>query len=308
MQELIQDEDGYVRSYVRIGIHRAVINGQPDDQFRRRAYDLLLYQLDQCWGSAMNDAADTIVVLDPPRAAVDLADKRWLRLSNPNAYRIIEACNRADIMLPEEILSPLLRAALSQATGERGYPNDYLAAAALRALAIQKAASANSIAESLLRHENGTIKEAAAEALAALADVSDPAGFVIDRVSEEGYAALSREQRVVLCACLFDAEVRNGGLMQFFGNSSGDHAVDTLEALAGLGHWEAHNALQTAMSLVGPLSRESDRELRLTGFEDRWDELQPAFEPLERAYYATSVQLRQAWLLYAIRHASHFRR
>jgi hypothetical protein len=95
--------------------------------------------------------------------------------------------------------------------------------------------------------------------------------------------------------------------MQFFGNSSGDHAVDTLAALAELRHEEAHAALQTAMRLVGPTSRESDRELRLAGFEGRWDELQPEFDPLERVYYATRVKLRQAWLLYAVRNARHFR-
>ena len=308
LHELMRDEHGYVRSYVRIGMHRAVTEGRADEGFRRQAYDLLLSQLDQDWGSAMNDAADTVVVLDPARAAVDLADDRWLSLSNRNAYRILEACNGANILLPEAILRRLLEGALPQAVGERCYPNDYVAAAALRALALRKSDDASALAESLLDHENEKVKEAAGEALASLADVPDPTGFVIDRESKDGYGALSREQRVVYCAFLFDAEVCNGGLMQFFGNSSGDHAVDTLEALAELGHKEAHAALQTAMRLVGPLSREPDRELRLAGFEGRWDELQPAFDPLESAYYAAQVRLRQAWLLYAIRHAHHFRR
>jgi hypothetical protein len=96
--------------------------------------------------------------------------------------------------------------------------------------------------------------------------------------------------------------------MQFFSNSSSDHAVETLEALSELGHKAAHGALDAAMRLVGPLSRDSDRELRLTGFAQRWDELQPAFDSLERTYYATHVKLRQAWLLYAVRHAARLRR
>lgn len=308
LRELMEDVDGYVRSYVCIGIHRAVAGGRADELFRRQAYDLLLSQLDQKWGDATNDAAETIVLLDPARAAVDLADERWLNLANRNTYRILEACNRANVLLPEPVLTRLLDEALPRAVGERCHPNDYVAAAALGALATRKADGAGATAESLLSHENEKVREAAAEAVAALAGVSDPTGFVIDRVSKEGYEALSREQRVVYCAFLFDAEVCNGGLMQFFGNSSGDHAVDTLEALAELGHEEAHAALQTAMRLVGPLARESDRELRLTGFEGRWDELQPAFDPLEGAYYATQVGLRQAWLLYAVRHAEHFRR
>lgn len=308
LHQLMQDEDGYVRSYVRIGIHRAVTDGRPDTQFRQQAYELLLSQLDQDWGSAGNDAADTIVVLDPARAAADLGDEHWLSLANRNAHRVLQACNRASILLPEPALKRLLDASLARAVGERCYPNDYVAAEALHALALRHADGIDEVAQSLLNHEKERMREAAAEALAALAGLTDPTGFVLDRQNNDGYGSLSREQRTVYCAFLFDAEVCNGGLMQFFGNSSGDHAVDTLEALAELGHKEAHTALQTAMRLVGPLSRETDRELRLTGFEGRWDELQPAFEPLESAYYKTQVQLRQAWLLYAIRHVSHFRR
>jgi HEAT repeat protein len=308
LQELMRDEDGYVRSHACIGIHRAVTGGRADVEFRRQAYDLLLSQCDQDWGIAMNDAAETIVVLDPERAALDLGDERWLNMSNRNTYRIVEACNRANILLPETIIRRLLSDALSRAVGERCYPNDYVAAAALCALAMWKSGDAGTIADSLLNHQSEKLREAAAEALAALADISDPTGFVIGRVSKEGYEALSQEQRVVYCAFLFDAEVCNGGLMQFFGNSSGDHAVDTLNALAELRHNEAHAALATAIRLVGPLAREPERELRLTGFEGRWDELQPAFDPLESAYYKTNVRLRQAWLLYAIGHADHFRR
>ena len=308
MHELMQDEDGYVRSYVRIGIHCAVTEERTDKEFQSRAYDLLLSQCDQDWGSAMNDAADTIVVLDPTRAAVDLADERWLNSSNRNAYRIVEACNRVELLLPESIIHRLLNAALPKAVGERCYPNDYLAAAAFGALALRNADGTEAIAKPLLDHENDHVKEAAAEALAAVAGAADPTSFVIDRASTEGYEALSHVQRVVYCAFLFDAEVCNGGLMQFFGNSSGDLAVDTLAALSELEHKEGYAALDSAMRHVGPLAREPDRELRLTAFEGRWDELEPAFDPLETAYYATKAQLRQAWLLYAARHPEHFRR
>jgi hypothetical protein len=111
----------------------------------------------------MNDAPDTIVVLDPSRAAVDLADERLLNLSNPNGYRIVEACKRPGILLPEGVSRRLLGAALPLAAGDRSFPNDYVAAAALRALATP-------------------------------AGVSDPASFGVDRVNKRGFGALSREQ------------------------------------------------------------------------------------------------------------------
>ncbi len=94
--------------------------------------------------------------------------------------------------------------------------------------------------------------------------------------------------------------------MQFFGNSSGDHAADTLEALRTLEHPEAFHALDKAMRLVGPLSREPDQDMRLAAFEGRFDELKAAFQPLESDYYRTQGQLRQRLLLHAAKHASHF--
>ncbi len=130
---------------------------------------------------------------------------------------------------------------------------------------------------------------------------------VMRRLDEGGFEGLTHAQRVVYCAIVFDGEVCNGGLMQFFVNSSGDHAVETLEALRELGHAEAEAALAGAMRAVGPLAREPDREMRLAGFEGRYDGLQEAFGPLESAYYAAAGRLRQAWMLYAARRAVEFR-
>jgi len=100
--------------------------------------------------------------------------------------------------------------------------------------------------------------------------------------------------------------VNNGGLTQFFGNSSGNHVVDTLKALAELPHHEAHAALDAAMRLVGPLAREENREARLVGFDGRWDELSTAFDQLEHRYWESQLPLRVAILLYVASHASHF--
>jgi hypothetical protein len=95
--------------------------------------------------------------------------------------------------------------------------------------------------------------------------------------------------------------------MQFFGNSSGDHAIDTLAALRELACPEALHALEGAINLIGPLAREPDRDDRLAAFEDRYDELQKAFSPLESAYYGVTGIFRQRMWLYAIAHADHFR-
>jgi hypothetical protein len=307
LRELLQDKDGYVRGYVCIGAGRAVTDHRADDEFRRKAYDITLPQVDQVWGGGgLNDSARYLVILDRERAARDLVDERWLNLSNNYAYQILEALNDAGIVLPEPVVRKMLEGSLPLSVGKDCYPNNYVAAAALKALAATAGRSAKSLIESLSEHENDKIREASAEALIIIGGLKDPVGWVHSLVAANGYESLTHEQRVVYCAFLFDAEVCNGGLMQFFGNSSGDHAADTVDALRELGHTVGGEVLATAMRHVGPLAREKDLELRLSAIESRFDQLRSLFDPLESNYYETASQLRQAWLLYATRHPDHF--
>ena len=307
LARLLQDADGYVRSYVVIGIERAVSAGRADEAFRRGAYDLVLAQCDQKWEGNVNDAADLVVKLDPQRAAADFASERWLSPANRYAFQILESCNEANLPLPEALTRRLLDHSLPQAVGPRCYPHQNIAAAALEALALSTGERARPLLEAAMGHEQEQVQEAAARGMLRLTGLGDPESYVFDRMKGMGPEALSPAQRVVYFAAVFDGEVCNGGIMQFFGNSSGDYASDTLDALRELAHPQAEAALATAMKLVGPLAREPDRDMRLAAFEERYDELMAAFGPLEGEYYRTKASLRQKWLLYACAHADQFR-
>jgi hypothetical protein len=281
--KLLDDPDGYVRSYIRIGVDCAFSAGRCNAEFRQRMYEALLNQCDQDWPGTLNDAPQTVVSLDPARAAVDFASPRWLSADNRNAFRILQACNEARISLPVDLVRRLLDHSLPLAVGERCYPHQYVVAAALEALAKQLGDQVKPLLEMALASDQEEIQESAAKGLAALAGLDDPVNFVLERKQSVGFEGLTTPQRIVYCGIQFDSEVCNGGILQFFGNSSGDHAADTLEALGVLGHPEAYRALDVAMNLVGPLSREPDRDMRLAAFEDRYDDLQTRFGPLWRA-------------------------
>jgi HEAT repeat protein len=306
LAELLNDVNGYVRAYVMIGAQRALAEGRCGEGFRRSMYELLLAQCDKKWEVALNDAASAVVELDRARATVDFASERWLSPSNPNVHQILEACNQTGILLPEKLVRRLLDHSLPLAIGERCYPHQYVVGGALEALARRLGEQIKPLLEELLASDQEKIRESAAKGLAKIAGLEDPVNYVIQRAQKVGFEGLTAPERVVYCGFLFDAEVCNGGIMQFFGNTSGDRAVETLEALRVLNLPEAFNGLDTAMNLVGPLSREPDRDMRLTAFEGRYDELQAGFEPLEHAYYATKGLLRQRILLYAVANADHF--
>lgn len=82
------------------------------------------------------------------------------------------------------------------------------------------------------------------------------------READVGYRKLAARERLVLCLGNFEAEVNNGGFSQFFLNSSGDHAADTLKALEKIGARKGAAMLAEAMALFPGGAPPPDRDVR----------------------------------------------
>ena len=256
----------------------------------------MLPQCDQDWPDTLNDAAEVLIALDPARAAVDLASPRLLSVDNRQVHHLLKAANAAVVDLLADRVAVVFDTAADRAI-EKTYPHSYTAAEADQdAGAARPPPRLRRGCPSPPRTPREAIRVAAAAARAMLAGANDPVRFVVAEVERVGYAGLTPPQRVVYNAFCFDAEVCNGGLMQFFANSAGDHAADTLDDLRTLGCVSAVAALDGAVRAIGPLAREPDRDDRLTGFESRYDELATALKPLEESYWQASADLRRRWL------------
>lgn len=84
--------------------------------------------------------------------------------------------------------------------------------------------------------------------------------------SEEVYRQLSFEDRNLVDVLCFIEEVDNGGLDQFFYNSIGDHAAETLESLEQIGATETLAILRDAFALFpggAPSRNGTDRQNEL---------------------------------------------
>ena len=102
--------------------------------------------------------------------------------------------------------------------------------------------------------------------------------------SESGLNGLSREEFVVLCVYVLEAEVNNGGFEQFFENSSGDLGLETPGALDAIGASKAGEIVRKALAefgVAGPSPNRDDRIGEIEGFGDRaiqhWNELDQEF-------------------------------
>jgi Domain of unknown function (DUF4375) len=83
------------------------------------------------------------------------------------------------------------------------------------------------------------------------------------RWSMHGFNELVAEERETIALFWLEGEVMNGGLHQYFYNSSGDLAALALRALCRLGASRSHDLLRSAMETLVPSGDYlNDRELR----------------------------------------------
>ncbi len=101
------------------------------------------------------------------------------------------------------------------------------------------------------------------------------------------YADISQKQQVLFSTHWCQSEIRNGGLQQFFENSTGVLAPEAEQGFRSLGMPNCANAVARGMAFFGaeyPRSREYRQE-RLADYEgenpDEWD----PFLELDDAFY-----------------------
>jgi hypothetical protein len=104
-------------------------------------------------------------------------------------------------------------------------------------------------------------------------------------VAREAGATLSATERELVAAYMFDNEVRNGGVHQFFFNSSGDESLEARAGFARFGMTETLAMMDCALSAFPNNKPSKDRETRNNELA-RWGEKQfEIFSTLNGAYY-----------------------
>ncbi len=88
------------------------------------------------------------------------------------------------------------------------------------------------------------------------------------RWEEVGYENLTEFERQVVALEALEGDVMNGGLSQYFSNSSGDLAAEALIALDNLGAWQTYKALTSAIAKIWADGYPNDRAERFKPLED----------------------------------------
>jgi hypothetical protein len=101
-----------------------------------------------------------------------------------------------------------------------------------------------------------------------------------------GFVGMTREEQNVYLVHTLEGEVENGGVDQFFSNSSGNCALRTAEALEELGLVTQLAAFRKALAVFPVGNPSEDRSTRFAQLEalgrrrDEWEKLDRNFEGL----------------------------
>ena len=126
----------------------------------------------------------------------------------------------------------------------------------------------------------------------------------------DGFYRLSRHEQTYFLGCILQGEVYNGGIGQFFDNSSGDFYREMLDALVELGAMRCHAILLAAKRRLFPQSEpprdRAERMAAMPEYPDEPDAPRPAWDlelgRLDDEFYQDPDKLGELLHKYALDH------
>jgi hypothetical protein len=134
--------------------------------------------------------------------------------------------------------------------------------------------------------------------------VTEVGSRLLDKTYGPGFAAMSRPEQNVFLVWVLEGEVNNGGLDQFFVNSSGNCALRTAAALDEIGMPEESKVYREALALFPDAAPSEDRSTRFGQLEGigprrgRWNSMD---RRLESCLLGTADYIRRHAMEFVLR-------
>ncbi|MFO0897842.1 MAG: DUF4375 domain-containing protein [Pirellulales bacterium] len=300
---LLRDEDEYVRSFAMIGINRAVEENRATPEFRSGLFEPVAAL---CFGTAdvLHHPSRCLLGLERERAIAYLTQPHRLKARQPGLYEVLQSLEETESPVDEQLLLAVWNELEADASK---YPNDYVLEATLPLLAAHDTAAARAVIERGARSSAQQVRIGAARARAKLAGLDDPFRSAWAPPEGKDWSDFTEPQRHVSAVQILDAEVRNGGFLQYFFNSSGDQWPAAAAGLTAIGAKRDRELVDRAIALFGPTPPSTDREERARQLAALAEKDEEAFGKLEEAYYKDPDDLEVLLLDYVIKPADDFR-
>lgn len=126
------------------------------------------------------------------------------------------------------------------------------------------------------------------------------------RADAVGFEGLTHAERVAYCIDGLEREVNNGGFDQFFVNSAGDWAQETVSALEQIGALQTAALMRQAMAVFPGAKPATDRDERFEQLSALSVEDRARFNELDGAFYEYPDNLAQQVRQFVEQHRQSF--
>jgi HEAT repeat protein len=301
VKKAFADEDEYVRSYALTGLEFALDRNGLSDQVRRELFPEVLELLRA--GKNSDSAAKILYGLDKERATGFFLSEEILSADSPSLHQILRVLADMKQQVSRERIQSLI-AALERK--EMKYPQTYALGEALRLLGQHRMQEDRDFLRARMNRADDRVNWGASTGLLCSYGLEGSEVRIWEIEKNRGYESLSREQKLYRAVMRCDGEINNGGLAQYFVNSSGDDWRDAVSGFKEMGFEERRKILDEAIAMFGEAGPSTDRTARQKQLKKIYQRNDAAFEELDDRYYKSSEAVKVLMTRFVLAHAEVF--
>ena len=282
VRKAFSDEDEYVRSYALMGLNFALERQGLSDNVKAELFDdvLKLLRTDR----SADDAAEILYQLNAEKAKEFYLSPEVLTVDSPILDDVLKVLANQKVSVPHGELKSLIDSLAAQ---ELKYPKTYALGEALKLLGQHKQDEDRDFIRGYTRHADSTVAKGAAEGLLCSFGLDGYQQKIWQAEQQSGFESLTRHQQLYSAVFMCDAEINNGGLSQYFLNTSGDRWPVALAGFEAMGFRERLAVLKEAIAKFGSQGPATDHDTRQDQLAELFERDESIFEKLETRYYGS---------------------
>lgn len=283
VRKAFADPKEYVRSYALMGLEFALNRSNLAESVQADLFSdvLALLRADR----NADKATDILYRFDTGKATEFFLSQEVFTAESPIVHEVLEVLANEKVSVSRDALISLI-ASLEQE--ELEYSKARSLGEALRLLGQQQHEEDRNFLQKFTTLPEERVAQGAAAGLLCSFGLEGFEQRIWDLENRSGYEALSEHQRLYSAVFMCDAEINNGGLAQYFVNSSGDQWRDALDGFKAMGLKERLDILTEAIEKFGNTGPSTDRNIRQDQLSKLYKRDDSIFDALDSRYYDSS--------------------